>query len=72
MLLRRKSVERVIFTKAIKDLTENRHYIIIYKHKNITALPKIIATKQQINVKNGIFWDVKPCGCCKNRRFGGT
>jgi hypothetical protein len=23
-------------------------------------------------MKNGVFWDVKPCGSCKNRRFGGT
>jgi hypothetical protein len=23
-------------------------------------------------VKNAIFWDVTPCGSCKNRRFGGT
>jgi hypothetical protein len=22
--------------------------------------------------KNAIFWDVTPCGCCKDRRFGGT
>jgi hypothetical protein len=22
--------------------------------------------------KNVIFWDVTPCGTCKNRRFGGT
>jgi hypothetical protein len=22
--------------------------------------------------KNGVFWDVTPCGPCKNRRFGGT
>jgi hypothetical protein len=21
------------------------------------------------NVKNGVFWDVTPCGSCKNRRF---
>jgi hypothetical protein len=20
---------------------------------------------------NGVFWDVTPCGSCKNRRFGG-
>jgi hypothetical protein len=20
----------------------------------------------------GVFWDVTPCGSCKNRRFGGT
>jgi hypothetical protein len=23
-------------------------------------------------LKNGVFWDVTPCGCCKRRRFGGT
>jgi hypothetical protein len=25
-----------------------------------------------VAMKNGIFWDVTPCGSCKNRRFGGT
>jgi hypothetical protein len=23
------------------------------------------------DLKNAVFWDVKPCGFCKNRRFGG-
>jgi hypothetical protein len=23
-------------------------------------------------VKKGVFWDVTPCGSCKNRRFGGS
>jgi hypothetical protein len=23
-------------------------------------------------IQNGVFWDVTPCGSCKNRRFGGT
>jgi hypothetical protein len=23
-------------------------------------------------MKNGVFWDVTPCGSYKNRRFGGT
>jgi hypothetical protein len=25
-----------------------------------------------VTTKNGVFWEVKPCGSCKNRRFGGT
>jgi hypothetical protein len=25
-----------------------------------------------VNMKSGVFWDVTPCGSCKNRRFGGT
>jgi hypothetical protein len=24
------------------------------------------------SMKNGVFWDVTPCGSCKNRSFGGT
>jgi hypothetical protein len=26
----------------------------------------------KLHLKNGAFWDVTPCGSCKNRRFGGT
>jgi hypothetical protein len=25
-----------------------------------------------VTMKNGIFWDVRPCGSCKIRCFGGT
>jgi hypothetical protein len=25
-----------------------------------------------VTMKNGVFWDVMPCGSCKNRGFGGT
>jgi hypothetical protein len=25
-----------------------------------------------VAIKNGVFWDITPCGSCKNRRFGGT
>jgi hypothetical protein len=24
-----------------------------------------------VTVKNGVFWDVTPCGSCKNRGFEG-
>jgi hypothetical protein len=25
-----------------------------------------------VTMKNGVFWNITPCGSCKNRRFGGT
>jgi hypothetical protein len=25
-----------------------------------------------VTMKNGVFWDVTPCGSSKNPRFGGT
>jgi hypothetical protein len=28
--------------------------------------------RTEAGLKNGFFWDVTPCGSCKNRRFGGT
>jgi hypothetical protein len=34
-------------------------------------LGKERATKKN-KIRNGVFWDVTPCGSCKNRRFGGT
>jgi hypothetical protein len=26
----------------------------------------------EVTMNNGVFWDVTPCGSCKNRSFGGT
>jgi hypothetical protein len=28
--------------------------------------------KYSFQLRNGVFWEVTPCGSCKNRRFGGT
>jgi hypothetical protein len=28
--------------------------------------------KFSVKMKNGVFWEVTPCGSCKNGRFGGT
>jgi hypothetical protein len=25
-----------------------------------------------VTMKNGVYWDVTPCGSCRNRHFGGT
>jgi hypothetical protein len=33
---------------------------------------KIPLKTNKTNQKNGVFWDVTPCGSCKNQRFGGT
>jgi hypothetical protein len=42
--------------------------------KNIhIMIPSVFGTNiEQSFIKNGVFWDVTPCGPCKNRRFGGT
>jgi hypothetical protein len=42
-----------------------------YLKDKINELARNIKNKS-ITMKNGSFWDVTPCGSCKNRRFGGT
>jgi hypothetical protein len=31
-----------------------------------------LSAETEYIMKNGVFWDVTPCGSCKNRRFGGS
>jgi hypothetical protein len=38
-------------------------------HQHVVLINKGI---EQALMKNGFFWDVTPCGSCKNRRFAGT
>jgi hypothetical protein len=50
---------------APQGLPYARFYNLVYGHVRFEVFTAVI-------MKNGIFWDVKPCGSCKNRRFGGT
>jgi hypothetical protein len=34
--------------------------------------PNAISPRTILILKNGVIWDVTPCGSCKNRHFGGT
>jgi hypothetical protein len=45
-----------------------------YWYTEVSRVPKRIVEKPRSNpsLKNGVFWDVTPCGPYKNRRFGGT
>jgi hypothetical protein len=43
--------------------------------KRFQLLPVIHVCQIQLPIqtpRNAVFWDVTPCGSCKNRRFGGT
>jgi hypothetical protein len=39
---------------------------------SINSVTRIGGLETRLVVKNSVFWDVTPCGSCKNRRFGGT
>jgi hypothetical protein len=50
------------------DNTAANHLILILTLRILRNL-----TIKTLHVlKIGVFWDVTPCGSCKNRRFGGT
>jgi hypothetical protein len=49
----------ICWTRKVYFLTETETYV---RFEVFTA----------VTMKNGVFWDVIPCGSCKNRRFGGT
>jgi hypothetical protein len=42
--------------------------MLLYKEINMERFEVFTA----VDLKIGVFWDVTPCGYCKNRRFGGT
>jgi hypothetical protein len=45
----------------------------IIKHINmIVNFCYEYGVKEIFIMKNGVYWDVTPCGSCKNRRFRGT
>jgi hypothetical protein len=51
----------------------------VINQKTLVLLPTLVSTYwlrfevfTAVTMKNVVFWDVKPCGSCKNRRFGGT
>jgi hypothetical protein len=37
-----------------------------------TALALRVEVFTAVTMKNAVFWDITPCGSCKNSRFGGT
>jgi hypothetical protein len=45
---------------------------IIYKSKHIISAVLELWVSYLSYLYSGVFWDVTPCGSCKNQRFGGT
>jgi hypothetical protein len=41
-------------------------------HKMHCAISLSALWTSDCKKNHGVFWDVTPCGSCKNRRFGGT
>jgi hypothetical protein len=47
-------------------------FLFIANPERNTSMERLTGTWENIKVEECVFWDVKTCGCCKNRRFGGT
>jgi 7-cyano-7-deazaguanine synthase in queuosine biosynthesis len=51
---------------------ENFTFLYVDDGRTSQETPIQTTTNCYEDKKNGVFWDVKPCGSCENRRFGGT
>jgi hypothetical protein len=59
--------------RFIASFTRALHLCLSWARPFQSTPPNPIWIIQSIlNSKNGVIWDVTPCGSCKNRRFGGT
>jgi hypothetical protein len=54
------------------SLTPAQIYIYIYMGHRAGESRETNWFLSCLTLKNAIFWDVTPCGSCKNWRFGGT
>jgi hypothetical protein len=57
-----------IFLRGLTIMIQHRNYLISVHLKDDVRFEVFTV----VTMKNGVFWDVMPCGSCKNRRFGGT
>jgi hypothetical protein len=46
--------------------TKQKAEILLQRGKDVT-----FQVSASVTMKSVVFWDVMPCGCCKNGRFGG-
>jgi hypothetical protein len=63
----------IIFAGDMNVITSNKNLddFCMLSNKVVSFRGKLFATNK-LTLKNCVFWDVTPCGSCKNRRFGGT
>jgi hypothetical protein len=56
--------------RRMSDITLNDSHDRLLQTISVTYVRFEVLTA--VTIKNGVFWDVTPCGSCKNRRFVGT
>jgi hypothetical protein len=59
------------------DVSGERHHLLDHQGgRNQRARNNVGCVRFEVftavTMKNGVFWDVTPCGSCKSRRIGGT
>jgi hypothetical protein len=65
-------------SKMVNNETDFQHvcwkasHFIACLFVNIHHTSDVYTLAKAVTMKNGVFWDVTPCGSCKNRRLGGT
>jgi hypothetical protein len=60
----------VVWDIKTQCVPQRRHYVSAAESNRLMLLRFEVFTA--VAMKNDVFWDVRPYGSCKNRRFGGT
>jgi hypothetical protein len=68
MLLKFAALLHIIYVCRKEALYKNSSVHIVYS----LVFSVRVEVFKAVTMKNGVFWDVTPCGSCKNQRFGGT
>jgi hypothetical protein len=77
------SAETSVITKATRRHVPETTFFILAAVKILVSMETVLRFYMlfllvrfevftAVTMKNGVFWDVTPCGSCNNRRFGGT
>jgi hypothetical protein len=62
-------MKNVVFLDIKTQFVTRRRHIISATEPRRLLICKIEVSRA-VTMKNAVFWDVTPCGSCKNRRFG--
>jgi hypothetical protein len=63
------SVKQCMCTKVSLVYVEIQEVLLLVQTQYSSVKFEVFTV---VIMENGVFWDVTPCGACKNRRFGGT
>jgi hypothetical protein len=64
-------MKNVVFRDIKTQFVLHWEHTISLLHRSASEIYARFDFLTAVTMKNAVFWDVTPCGSCKNLRFGG-